>query len=168
MIIHQQRGVTVHMHNRRQQAMRVLDEAAKRATAAGFVIIAENPNQTLHAMPKALLVKRSNYCDVYPGTWAFPGGGIDGNETAYAAALREVWEEIGIRLIASNGHEDCGVHKGFHTFLHYAPSEFDCRLNHEHDAYTWAALDRLPTPMHPNAAEILGTIRDAYQIFEEG
>ena len=33
----------------------------------------------------------------HPGQVAFPGGKIDGTESAVEAALREAWEELGIR-----------------------------------------------------------------------
>jgi 8-oxo-dGTP pyrophosphatase MutT (NUDIX family) len=34
----------------------------------------------------------------YNGMYVMPGGGVNKNETVEAAALREVWEETGIRL----------------------------------------------------------------------
>jgi 8-oxo-dGTP pyrophosphatase MutT (NUDIX family) len=34
----------------------------------------------------------------YEGNWAPPGGYIEANESAEAAAIRETWEEVGIQL----------------------------------------------------------------------
>ncbi len=33
-----------------------------------------------------------------PGGWCFPGGGVEAGESAEDAAVREVWEETGIRI----------------------------------------------------------------------
>jgi 8-oxo-dGTP pyrophosphatase MutT (NUDIX family) len=45
--------------------------------------------------PHILLIKRKD-----TGNWALPGGFIDGNESAEAAAIREAHEEAGITLAA--------------------------------------------------------------------
>ncbi len=46
--------------------------------------------------PHYLLLHRSNDEKVYPGLWQFVTGSIDPNETAIAAALRELNEETGL------------------------------------------------------------------------
>lgn len=43
-----------------------------------------------------LLLKRSNDDLIFPGLWQMVSGSIDGNETAYNAALRELKEETGL------------------------------------------------------------------------
>ena len=48
---------------------------------------------------KVLIVKRSLHEKNHPGMWGFPGGGIDENETAFKAVMRECEEEIGVRPI---------------------------------------------------------------------
>lgn len=58
---------------------------------------------------KALIVKRSKDSYTHAGKWGFPGGGIDLNETAFKAVIRECEEEIGVRPIrvkklSQNGH----------------------------------------------------------------
>jgi 8-oxo-dGTP pyrophosphatase MutT (NUDIX family) len=72
-----------------------------------------------------------------------PGGRLNVDETPYEAALRESEEEIGFvrgNLIgASYG-------PGFMAFVHDA-DPFDPVLNEEHDDWTWARLDSLPS-MH--------------------
>jgi 8-oxo-dGTP pyrophosphatase MutT (NUDIX family) len=44
-----------------------------------------------------LLTRRSATLRVNPGQWALPGGRADAGETAVAAALRELMEELGVR-----------------------------------------------------------------------
>lgn len=43
------------------------------------------------------LLGRSTATDDRRGKWCFPGGGIDDGETPERAAVRECWEEAGIR-----------------------------------------------------------------------
>lgn len=46
--------------------------------------------------PGLLLTRRSATMRVNPGQWALPGGRTDAGETAVAAALREMEEELGL------------------------------------------------------------------------
>lgn len=48
---------------------------------------------------QVLLIKRKN--DPYAGYWALPGGYVDFNETAQAAAHRELEEETGLSALSS-------------------------------------------------------------------
>lgn len=45
-----------------------------------------------------LLTKRTSKLRAHSGQWALPGGRCDGDETAIEAALRELDEELGLRL----------------------------------------------------------------------
>lgn len=45
-----------------------------------------------------LLCRRASHMNRHAGQWALPGGRIDDGETALDAALREVDEELGLRL----------------------------------------------------------------------
>jgi len=45
-----------------------------------------------------LLTRRSSQLRKHAGQWALPGGQIDGAETPEQAALRELHEEVGLRL----------------------------------------------------------------------
>src|SRR5205085_1951228 len=47
--------------------------------------------------PGILLLHRPSNMRSHPGQIAFPGGGIDPGESPVEAALREAWEELGIR-----------------------------------------------------------------------
>ena len=52
--------------------------------------------------PAFLLCRRASRLRSHAGQWALPGGRIDAGETALDAALREVDEELGLRLAASD------------------------------------------------------------------
>ena len=45
-----------------------------------------------------VLTRRAQHLRAHPGQWALPGGRLDEAETAIVAALRETWEEVGVRL----------------------------------------------------------------------
>ena len=49
-----------------------------------------------------LLCRRPSKMRRHAGQWALPGGGIDGGETPLDAALRELEEELGLRLKAES------------------------------------------------------------------
>lgn len=48
-----------------------------------------------------LVVQRSNYDEIGPGEWEFPGGTIEIDETPEQTLYREVWEEIGLIVRSS-------------------------------------------------------------------
>jgi 8-oxo-dGTP pyrophosphatase MutT (NUDIX family) len=80
-------------------------------TKAG--VIATKPAAVLiavvdRAAPTVILTERTAGLPSHAGQIAFPGGKIDGDETAAAAALREAEEEIGLKpaLVESLGYLD--------------------------------------------------------------
>jgi 8-oxo-dGTP pyrophosphatase MutT (NUDIX family) len=87
-----------------------------------------------------------------PDVWAFPGGGIEGEETAEEAAHREVLEETGLdyqgplTLWTRRVRDEVD----FTTFLAQV-DEFVPKLNEEHDAWNWAHINFAlsSTQLHP-------------------
>ena len=102
-----------------------------------------------------LLLKRSGK-EHENGTWAFPGGKLEGEETPeQAAARRESKEETGIEpaTLEQIDHTDNGAVE-FTTFLARL-DKADPVLNDEHTGFVWADLASLPQPLHPGVAKTL-------------
>lgn len=110
----------------------------------------------LTAANETLFLKRSDTSD-HPGEWCFPGGGVEGDETAQRAAEREVGEEIGqvphgpllplTRQIRGSPQEYASI--DFTTFMSRVNERFVPKLNDEHSAWAWAPINQPPEPLHP-------------------
>lgn len=107
-----------------------------------------------------LFLKRGPGGDM-PGTWGFPGGRLEGDETAAEGAIRETLEECGrevaekdLQLLARNVSPDptSGDEVDFTTFLVRVGEEFPAVLCDEHTGWCWAAVTTPPEPIHPGAA----------------
>ena len=84
-----------------------LDAPDSRRAAVALALIEEGTGAALPGIDvpddwsrsaAVLLTRRSDRLRNHPGQWALPGGSIDGSESAEQAALRELQEEVGLRL----------------------------------------------------------------------
>lgn len=111
---------------------------------------------------RVLLMRRRPGGEDHGAEWAFPGGGIEDEETAEQAARREFKEETGFDFIGPLGQWTRRVKDDvdFTTFLGRG-EEFEPQLNEEHDLAKWVSLeDALADPpgaviLHPGAAVAL-------------
>ncbi|OWK42185.1 DUF2213 domain-containing protein [Fimbriiglobus ruber] len=101
-----------------------------------------------------LLLKRAGK-EHEDGTWAFPGGKLEGDETPEQAARRESEEETGI--IPGDIEQIDRTDNGEVEFITFLSSieKTDPTLNDEHTGFVWADLASLPQPLHPGVAKTL-------------
>jgi 8-oxo-dGTP pyrophosphatase MutT (NUDIX family) len=96
--------------------------------AAGLAVKALDTGRVL------LLQRAIAEDDPASGTWEFPGGKLEPDEDAFAAAVREWQEEVGALLpqgrVAGTWTSPDGVYRGF-VYLVTAESLVTCNLDHE-------------------------------------
>ena len=96
------------------------------------------------------------------GAWGPPGGGVDKGETPKQAAVRETYEESGLRvkpedlkLLIQRTKHDYGM------IYFYITDKFSDRgvaLSHEHSGFSWAdmkRIDELDTTFQPDELAII-------------
>jgi 8-oxo-dGTP pyrophosphatase MutT (NUDIX family) len=72
---------------------RAVSVAGRKAAAVALVLLPDEEGRGCF-----LLTKRAPTLRAHTGQWALPGGRLDAGETPLAAALRELQEEVGLRL----------------------------------------------------------------------
>ena len=120
--------------------------------SVGALIYAKNTGRFLFLL-------RSN--SSYAGMWGLVGGKIDANETSKQALIREINEEIGIRLsdtkiIPVDLFTSTNKKFMYNTYLVILEEEFLPTLNNEHSGYCWCTLTSYPKPLHPG---VYGTMK---------
>ena len=106
-------------------ALQPLPAPGPRRAAVALAIVEEGFGAALPGIPAptawsreaaVLLTRRPTHMRNHPRQWALPGGSIDGDETPEQAALRELHEEVGLRLDESavlGRLDDFATHSGF-------------------------------------------------------
>lgn len=95
-----------------------------------------------------LLLKRAADARLGPGLWGLPAGKIEPGESAAAAALREMGEEIGpgheVELLQYQGPLRDTYYGGVYEIhlFHRRWRSGEVVLNHEHSAFAWVARER--------------------------
>jgi 8-oxo-dGTP pyrophosphatase MutT (NUDIX family) len=110
---------------------------------------------------RALFLKRSDEGD-HAGEWCFPGGKIEPGETAEQAAIRETFEEAGLKLNPTDERvQVCRIANSdvdFTTFFQRVDDEFEPKLDHEHIGFRWASIEEPPEPLHPGVRASLSLV----------
>lgn len=87
-----------------------LHAPGSRRAAVALAIVEEGFGAALPGIPHpaawsgqaaVLLTRRPSHMRKHPSQWALPGGSLDAEETPEQAALRELHEEVGLRLEAA-------------------------------------------------------------------
>lgn len=98
------------------------------------------------------------------GCWGVPAGKLEPGETPEAAAIRELYEETGIKLLEKQQCDDLGalyirkpgidfVYHLFRIHLDHMPTVI---LSLEHTAYCWATLEEAAAmPLMAGAHDLL-------------
>jgi len=100
------------------------------------------------------------------GMWEFPGGKVEKNETLEACVIREMNEELGIKVVESCLSPFVFASHGYDSF-HLIMPLFLCRrwegyvTAKEHEAIQWVKPDKLQDfPMPPADAPLVAWLRD--------
>ena len=117
---------------------------------------------------QVLLVHRRPDKRAYPDVWDLPGGVVEAGESELEALVRELHEELGVRIEADSASHLCRVAAGPAA----EPALLSAWLVHdwhgtpanvapdEHDGIGWFGLADLPAPAHAGVrAALLDAMR---------
>lgn len=105
----------------------------------------------------------------YKDFWEFPGGKREEGETGEEAAVREIWEELGVtisveRLICTVGYDYPDFHLTMDCYL-ASVREGEITMK-EHENAAWLGRDNLRSvPWLPADASILDLVEELSSVF---
>ncbi|NBQ16864.1 NUDIX domain-containing protein [bacterium] len=112
---------------------------------------------------KVLLIKRATNL-VSGGFYAFPGGGVDGQESITSATVREAYEEIGIKVLQENLrfvnvlHVKTDLNHEFLNFF-FEVTQWEKEPQNKEpdkcDGFSWFDLNNLPDTILPSHKYVL-------------
>jgi 8-oxo-dGTP pyrophosphatase MutT (NUDIX family) len=114
----------------------------KRKEYASIVVFINQDN-------KVLLLKRATHANFAPGQWGLVGGGSEINENPTDTAVRETYEETGLKVVPSSLVKISKTTTPDGKEIHaYACNDFEGTVNmkqvkDEHDDYRWVDVDKV-------------------------
>jgi len=115
--------------------------------------------------PHHLLITQRPPGTVYAGYWEFPGGKIEPGESPEAAAMREVTEELGVRMVPEaviphvvHAYDHAIVQ--LHSVVGELHTDSPAPTNLAVAAHRWCTLDELPwTEFLPSNVRVVTALR---------
>jgi len=96
---------------------------------------------------RCLVIRRSQASKYNAGKWDFPGGKVDAGESFDEALLREVEEEVGLRIrltrVAGSTESEMPDRKVAYLIMEGQVVAGQSRLSEEHDRLDWCAIEEL-------------------------
>ena len=134
------------------------EEKARKFTSRVIIINAED---------KILLLQNKEENERYPNQWIFPGGGSEPGENAKECAIREVFEETGLKTLEDDlWPVETFLKNGKNTYI-FMCVNFEGTVNmknviHEHQNYQWVDPSELDNFHITKGAEAL--VRRAFNV----
>lgn len=122
----------------------LLSKPMTQIAKSGWAIIVDIRNKD----PLFLIARRSKNSN-HPGSWNFPGGGIEKLEKVDKAIIREVYEEVGLQAGSMKLHDKFKVatrDKLYHVtiFTYKDKNDLNVKLDpNELDKYEWVTFEKL-------------------------
>ena len=90
---------------------------------------------------RLLLARRTRPLEV-AGRWEMPGGRVEPGESEAQAVQREIWEELGVRVlvgefVAEHAIESVGILRVYAATIDGARCDGEPRLLDHHDQFRW-------------------------------